>query len=124
MVSAANSATRAIERMDRFTQGHSGPIVTVDNSTVAVARASHCRPGAELMDLTALVDVSTRGLPGLLGWPNPMHNALARASGRSRKWRAGGSIPALPSPTRHRTQDAGCQPPSNWISEAVAARGW
>ncbi len=92
-VSATNLAKRIIDGMERFTEGSGRPIVTVDNTTVDIARAIQSLSDTDLVRLKALARLWTRGLPGCIGWADVVHEAIARALDGSRKWPAG--VPIL-----------------------------
>jgi RNA polymerase sigma-70 factor (ECF subfamily) len=79
--------------MERITERGGWPIVTVENTTVDVARAIRSLSDADLARLKALARLWTRGLPGHLGWSDVLHEAIARALDGSRKWPAG--VPIL-----------------------------
>jgi DNA-directed RNA polymerase specialized sigma24 family protein len=72
--------------MERFTEGSNRRIVTVDNTTVDIARAIHSLSNADLVRLKALAQLWARGLPGGVGWADVLHEAIARALDGSRKW--------------------------------------
>src|SRR5260370_3844922 len=72
--------------MERFTEGSGRRIVTVDTTTVDIARAIHALSDADLVRLKALARLWARGLPGGVGWADVMHEAIARALDGSRKW--------------------------------------
>ena len=72
--------------MERFTEGSGRRIVTVDNTTVDIARAIHSLSDADLVRLKALARLWARGLPGGVGWADVLHEAIARALDGSRKW--------------------------------------
>lgn len=79
--------------MERFTERSNRRIVTVDNTTVDVARAIHSLSDADLVRLKALARLWARGLPGGIGWADVLHEAIARALDGSRKWPPG--VPIL-----------------------------
>jgi DNA-directed RNA polymerase specialized sigma24 family protein len=72
--------------MEHFTEGSGRRIVTVDNTTVDIARAIHSLSDADLVRLKALARLWARGLPGGVGWADVLHEAIARALDGSRKW--------------------------------------
>jgi len=72
--------------MEHFTEGSGRRIVTVDNTTVDIARAIHSLSNADLVRLKALARLWARGLPGGVGWTDVLHEAIARALDGSRKW--------------------------------------
>jgi DNA-directed RNA polymerase specialized sigma24 family protein len=72
--------------MERFTEGSGRRVVTVDNTTVDIARAIHSLSDADLVRLKALARLWARGLPGGVGWADVLHEAIARALDGSRKW--------------------------------------
>jgi RNA polymerase sigma-70 factor (ECF subfamily) len=80
--------------MERFTEGSGRPIVTVDNTTVDVARAIHALSSADLVRLKALARLWTRGQDAL-GWSDVLHEAIARALGGARRWPPGVPIVAF-----------------------------
>jgi RNA polymerase sigma-70 factor (ECF subfamily) len=79
--------------MERITERGGWPIVTVEATTADVARAIHALSDADLVRLKALARLWTRGLPGVLGWSDVLHEAIARALDGSRKWPPG--VPIL-----------------------------
>jgi len=79
--------------MERHTERDGRLIVTVDPTAADVARAIHGLSDADLVRLGALARLWTRGLPGLLGWSDVLHEAIARALDGSRKWPPG--VPIL-----------------------------
>jgi DNA-directed RNA polymerase specialized sigma24 family protein len=79
--------------MERFTEGSSRRIVTVDNTAVDIARAIQSLSDADLVRLKALARLWARGLPGGVGWADILHEAIARALDGSRKWPPG--VPIL-----------------------------
>jgi RNA polymerase sigma-70 factor (ECF subfamily) len=79
--------------MERFTEGSGRRVVTVDNTTVDIARAIHSLSDADLVRLKALARLWARGLPGGVGWTDVLHEAIARALDGSRKWPLG--VPVL-----------------------------
>jgi len=81
--------------MERFTEGSRRLIVTVDNTTVDVARAIHALSAADLVRLRALARLWTRGLPDALAWSDVLHEAIARALGGARRWPPGVPIVAF-----------------------------
>ena len=93
MMSAPDPVRRIVVRMERFAEGSGRPIVTVDNTTVDIARAIHSLSDADLVRLKALARLWTRGLPGSVGWADVVHEAIARALDGSRKWPPG--VPIL-----------------------------
>jgi DNA-directed RNA polymerase specialized sigma24 family protein len=80
--------------MERFTEGSGRPIVTVDNTTVEVARGIHALSAADLVRLKALARLWTRGQDAL-GWSDVLHEAIARALGGARRWPPGVPIVAF-----------------------------
>ena len=80
--------------MERFTEGSGRLIVTVDNTTVDVARAIHALSSADLVRLKALARLWTRGQDAL-GWSDVLHEAIARALGGARRWPPGVPIVAF-----------------------------
>ncbi len=72
--------------MERFTEGSSRRIVTVDNTTVDIARTIRSLSDADLVRLKALARLWARGLPGGVGWTDVLHEAIVRALDGSRKW--------------------------------------
>jgi DNA-directed RNA polymerase specialized sigma24 family protein len=72
--------------MERFTEGSGRRIVTVDHTTVDIARAIHSLSDADLLRLKALARLWARGLPGGVGWADVLHEAIVRALDGSRKW--------------------------------------
>src|SRR5258708_12655508 len=91
--SAMAPVGRIVVRMERFTEGSGRRIVTVDNTTVDIARAIHALSDADLVRLKALARLWARGLPGGVGWTDVLHEAIARALDGSRKWPPG--VPIL-----------------------------
>ena len=81
--------------MEHFTQGSGRLIVTVDNTTVDVARAIHALSAADLLRLKALARLWTRGLQDALAWSDVLHEAIARALGGARRWPPGVPIVAF-----------------------------
>ena len=79
--------------MERSAERSRTLIVTVDDTTADVARAIHALSDADLVRLNALARLWTRGLPGVLGWSDVLHEAIARALDGSRKWPPG--VPIL-----------------------------
>ena len=79
--------------MERHTERDGKPIATVDPTTADLARAIHGLCDADLVRLAALARLWTRGLPGVLGWSDVLHEAIARALDGSRKWPPG--VPIL-----------------------------
>src|SRR5215831_16889834 len=79
--------------MERFTEGSGRRIVTVDNTTVDVARAIHSLSDTDLVRLKALARLWARGLPGWVGWADVLQEAIARALDGSRRWPPG--VPIL-----------------------------
>jgi DNA-directed RNA polymerase specialized sigma24 family protein len=79
--------------MERFTERSAGAIVTVETTSVDVARAIHALTAADLVRLKALARLWTRGLPEVLSWSDVLHEAIARALDGSRKWPPG--VPIL-----------------------------
>jgi RNA polymerase sigma-70 factor (ECF subfamily) len=80
--------------MERFTERSGLAIVTVDNTTVDVARAIHALSAADLVRLKALARLWTRG-QDVLAWSDVLHEAIARALGGSRRWPPGVPIVAF-----------------------------
>ena len=80
--------------MERFTERSGRPIVTVDNTTVDVARAIHALSSADLVRLKALARLWTRGQDAL-AWSDVLHEAIARALGGARRWPPGVPIVAF-----------------------------
>ena len=72
--------------MERFTEGSGRCIVTVDNTTVDIARAIRSLSNADLVRLKALARLWARGLLGGVGWADVLHEAIVRALDGSRKW--------------------------------------
>jgi DNA-directed RNA polymerase specialized sigma24 family protein len=72
--------------MERFTEGSGRRVVTVDNTTVDIARAIRSLSDADLVRLKALARLWARGLPGGVGWTDVLHEAIVRALDGSRKW--------------------------------------
>jgi RNA polymerase sigma-70 factor (ECF subfamily) len=72
--------------MEHFAEGSGRRIVTVDNTTVDIARAIHSLSDTDLVRLKALARLWTRGLPPCVGWADVLHEAIARALDGSRKW--------------------------------------
>ena len=79
--------------MERFTERSGRRIVTVDNTTVDIARAIRALSDADLVRLKALARLWARGLRGGVGWADVLHEAIARALDGSRKWPPG--VPIL-----------------------------
>ncbi len=85
-MSATAAARRIIIRMEHFAERSGRRIVTVDNTTVDIARAIHALSDVDLVRLKALARLWARGLPGGVGWADVLHEAIARALDGSRKW--------------------------------------
>jgi DNA-directed RNA polymerase specialized sigma24 family protein len=79
--------------MDRFTERFRGFVVTVDHTTVDVARAIHALSDNDLVRLKALARLWSRGLPGGIGWADVLNEAIVRVLDGSRQWRPG--VPLL-----------------------------
>jgi DNA-directed RNA polymerase specialized sigma24 family protein len=79
--------------MERFTERSGRRIVTVDNTTVDIARAIHSLSDTDLIRLKVLARLWTRGLPASVGWADVLHEAIARALDGSRRWPPG--VPIL-----------------------------
>jgi DNA-directed RNA polymerase specialized sigma24 family protein len=79
--------------MERFTERSRWPLVTVDNTTVDVARAIRALSDSDLVRLKALALLWVRGLPGGLTWADLVNEAIARALDGSRRWPPG--VPLL-----------------------------
>ena len=72
--------------MDRFTERIRGFAVTVDHTTVDVARAIHALSDGDLVRLKALARLWSRGLPGGIGWADVLNEAIVRVLDGSRPW--------------------------------------
>jgi DNA-directed RNA polymerase specialized sigma24 family protein len=72
--------------MERFTERSGLRGLTVDNTTVDIARAIRYLSNADLLRLKALAQLWARGLPGGVGWADVLHEAIVRALDGSRKW--------------------------------------
>jgi RNA polymerase sigma-70 factor (ECF subfamily) len=79
--------------MDRFTERLAGIAVTVDHTTVDVARAIRTLSDTDLVRLKALARLWSRGLPGGLGWVDVLNEAIVRVLDGSRAWPPG--VPLL-----------------------------
>jgi RNA polymerase sigma-70 factor (ECF subfamily) len=79
--------------MDRFTERLAGIAVTVDHTTVDVARAIRTLSDPDLVRLKALARLWSRGLPGGLGWVDVLNEAIVRVLDGSRPWPPG--VPLL-----------------------------
>jgi RNA polymerase sigma-70 factor (ECF subfamily) len=71
--------------MERTTQRDSRLITTVESTAADVARAIHSLTDADLVRLKALARLWARGLPGVLGWSDILHEAIARALDGTRR---------------------------------------
>lgn len=71
--------------MDRLTERF-GFVVTVDHTTVDVARAIHALSDSDLVRLKALARLWSRGLPGGIGWADVLNEAIVRVLDGSRPW--------------------------------------
>jgi len=85
-LSATGQVRRIIFRMEHFAERSSRRIVTVDNTTVDIARAIQSLSDADLVRLKALARLWTRGLPPCVDWADVLHEAITRALDGSRKW--------------------------------------
>jgi DNA-directed RNA polymerase specialized sigma24 family protein len=85
-LSATGEIRRIIFRMEHFAERGARRIVTVDNTTVEIARAIQRLSDADLVRLKALARLWTRGLPSCVGWADVLHEAITRALDGSRKW--------------------------------------
>lgn len=92
-LSATRQVRRIIIRMEHFAEGSGRRIVTVDNTTVDIARAIQSLSDTDLVRLKALARLWTRGLPPCVGWADVLHEAITRALDGSRKWPPG--VPIL-----------------------------
>jgi DNA-directed RNA polymerase specialized sigma24 family protein len=72
--------------MDRITERLGGIALTVDHTTVDVARAIRALSDADLVRLKALARLWSRGLPGGLGWVDVLNEAIVRVLDGSRPW--------------------------------------
>jgi DNA-directed RNA polymerase specialized sigma24 family protein len=79
--------------MDRFTERLGGIALTVDHTTVDVARAIRALSDPDLVRLKALARLWSRGLPGGLGWVDVLNEAIVRVLDGSRAWPPG--VPLL-----------------------------
>jgi DNA-directed RNA polymerase specialized sigma24 family protein len=79
--------------MDRFAERLRGIAVTVDHTTVDVARAIRVLSDGDLVRLKALARLWSRGLPGGLGWVDVLNEAIVRVLDGSRPWPPG--VPLL-----------------------------
>src|SRR5256885_12080466 len=78
--------------MERFTVSPPKVIVAVEE-TGDVAVAIRALSDHDMLRLQALARLWTRGMPGSLGWPDVMQEAIARALDGSRQWPPG--VPVL-----------------------------
>src|SRR5215470_14156315 len=85
-LSATGQVRRIIFGMEHFAERSGRRIVTVDNTTVDIARAIQSLSDADLVRLKALARLWTRGLPPCVGWADVVHEAITRALDGSRKW--------------------------------------
>ena len=72
--------------MERIFARNRGIAVTVDHTTVDVARALHALSDADLVRLKALARLWSRGLPGGFGWADVLNEAIVRVLDGSRPW--------------------------------------
>jgi RNA polymerase sigma-70 factor (ECF subfamily) len=79
--------------MERSSERNGRAIVTIDNTTVDVARAIRALSDTDLVRLKALALLWLRGLPGGLTWADLVNEAIARALDGSRRWPPG--VPLL-----------------------------
>ena len=79
--------------MDRFAERLRGIALTVDHTTVDVARAIRTLSDSDLVRLKALARLWSRGLPGGLGWVDILNEAIVRVLDGSRAWPPG--VPLL-----------------------------
>ncbi len=79
--------------MERITQRDGKLIARVDPTAADVAQAIHALTDADLVRLKALARLWARGLPGVLGWSDILHEAIARALDGTRRWPPG--VPIL-----------------------------
>lgn len=79
--------------MDRFAERNRRIEVTVDQTTVDVARAIRALSDTDLVRLKALARLWSRGLPGGLGWTDVLNEAIVRVLDGSRRWPPG--VPLL-----------------------------
>jgi DNA-directed RNA polymerase specialized sigma24 family protein len=70
-----------------------GTAVTVDHTTVDVARAINALSDVDLVRLKALARLWSRGLPDGLGWADVLNEAIVRVLDGSRAWPSG--VPLL-----------------------------
>src|SRR5262249_54808338 len=84
---------RIIFSMEHFAERSGRRIVTIDNTTVDIARAIQSLSDADLVRLKALARLWTRGLPPCVDWADVLHEAITRALDGSRKWPPG--VPIL-----------------------------
>ena len=85
-LSATGQVRRILTGMEHFAARSGGRVVTVDNTTVDIARAIQRLSDADLVRLKALARLWTRGLPPCVGWADVLHEAITRALDGSRKW--------------------------------------
>src|SRR5262249_11976609 len=83
--SATCQVRRIMFGMEHFAERSGRRIVTVDNTTVDIARAIQSLSDADLVRLKALARLWTRGLPPCVGWADVLHEAITRALDGSRK---------------------------------------
>ena len=79
--------------MDRFAERLRGIAVTIDHTTVDVARAIRVLSDTDLVRLKALARLWSQGLPGGLGWVDVLNEAIVRVLDGSRPWPPG--VPLL-----------------------------
>jgi RNA polymerase sigma-70 factor (ECF subfamily) len=72
--------------MEHIFARNRGIAVTVDHTTVDVARALHALSDADLVRLKALARLWSRGLPGGFGWADVLNEAIVRVLDGSRPW--------------------------------------
>jgi DNA-directed RNA polymerase specialized sigma24 family protein len=85
-LSATGEVRRIIMTMEHFAERSIRGIVTVDSTTVDIARAIQSLSDADLVRLKALARLWTRGLPPRVGWADVLHEAITRALDGSGKW--------------------------------------
>lgn len=72
--------------MDHISERGRRTAVTVNPTTVDVARAIHALSDADLVRLKALARLWSRGLPGGLGWADILNEAIVRVLDGTRPW--------------------------------------